>query len=107
LAIAGANYTRRETERRLEMLRVAHKFVLATSFFILFVLAYFFLTVFTETIGQVNPNSLAWGKQEVYGGVLFWLSGISLFIGPFLFVLGSGELLSALVKLRRATHLSP
>ena len=60
VAISGANYTRIEAEHRLEMLRVAHKLVLATSFFILFVLAYFFLTVFTKAVGQVNPNSLAW-----------------------------------------------
>jgi hypothetical protein len=100
LAISAANYSRIASEHRTEMLRVAQKFVVATVLLIVFVVTFSFLLLVEKRFGQIDPNRLAWGQAEVSGGIFFWLSALSLCLGSFLFVLGVGELVSALVTLR-------
>jgi hypothetical protein len=100
LAITAANYPKIAREHRAELLRVAQKFVVATVSFILFVIVFSFLLAFQKQFGVVDPNEFAFGAKDIYGGVLFWMSALSLFLGSGLFILGAGELVSVLVKLR-------
>jgi hypothetical protein len=101
LTITAANYSQLAREQRAEVLRVAQKLVVATVSFVLFVVVFSLLSVFEKKYGTVDPNKLAWGINEVNGGVLYWLSGLSLFLGSGLFVLGTGELVDVLAKVRR------
>ncbi len=104
IAITFSNNSKISLELRSKSLRVAHKLILATIFFISIVILYFFLTLFIQHVGQVNPNSFAWGWPEFEGGLLFWFSELSLALGPWLFIIGSGELLAVFVKSRKVTE---
>ncbi len=100
LTVTAANYSHLARERRAEVLRIAQKLVVATVSFVLFVVVFFSLSVYEKKFGAIDPNKLAWGVNAIYGGTLFWLSGISLFLGSWLFILGTGELIDVLAKLR-------
>jgi hypothetical protein len=94
LVVAGANYSKINLERRIELLKVAQKLIVATIAFIFFASIYFLA-------GDVKPNVTPLTQFEWIKYILFWLATFLFYSGTTLFVIGIIDLAIGLKALKK------
>jgi hypothetical protein len=95
LVIAGANYySGTDIKRRVELLRVAQKFIVATIAFIFFAV----LTWLASLGGPIDPNQFG---TEWVKSFFFWVSAILFVLAAIIFVIGMVELAMSLKNLKK------
>ena len=94
LVIAGANYSSIDPIRRVELLRVAQKMIIATISFIFFAV----FAWLAQLGGQIDPNEFG---LEVAKSFFFWFGAFLFVAGAVLFVIGIIELAVSLKNLKK------
>jgi hypothetical protein len=93
LVIAGANISKVK-ERRIELIKVAQKLIVATIAFIFFASILFLAGNIDPSV--VPTNQIGWTKY-----ILFWAATFLFYIGTFLFVIGIVDLALGLMNLKK------
>jgi hypothetical protein len=98
IVVTAATIPNINSEGRSGIIQSAVLFFTAAFSFALFISVYSLLSVFEGGKFVVDPNQISIGLKQLIGGILFWVTEVSLVIGAYAFVMGCIKFINALIK---------